>query len=84
MTTTNAIHTSRSEHIITLLASLYASSRNGLSFLSYFASTTPESEHKRTRLKIILVFFFLCVQFLICCFLVGKDQAESESRAVRS
>ena len=49
------IHTSRSEHIIILLASSYASSRNGTSFLSYFASTTPESEHKQARLKTILV-----------------------------
>jgi hypothetical protein len=49
------IHTSRSEHIITLVASSYASSRNETSFISYFASTTPESEHKRARLKTILI-----------------------------
>ncbi|KAF8635349.1 hypothetical protein AX17_003940 [Amanita inopinata Kibby_2008] len=37
-------------------ASSYASSStpNQTSFLSYFASTTPESEHKRARLKLIL------------------------------
>ncbi|KAF9479756.1 hypothetical protein BDN70DRAFT_906111 [Pholiota conissans] len=35
-------------------ASSYASSRNASSFLSYFSSTTPDSEHKRARLKIIL------------------------------
>ncbi|KII87677.1 hypothetical protein PLICRDRAFT_54749 [Plicaturopsis crispa FD-325 SS-3] len=35
-------------------ASSYASSRNESSFLSYFASTTPESEHKRVRLKTAL------------------------------
>ena len=48
------IHTSRSEHI-SLLASSYASSHNETSFVSYFASTTPESEHKRARLKTILI-----------------------------
>lgn len=36
-------------------ASSYASSRNDSSFLSYFASTTPDSEHKRARLKTILL-----------------------------
>lgn len=36
-------------------ASSYASSRNDSSFLSYFASTTPDSEHKRVRLKTILL-----------------------------
>ncbi|KAL0959788.1 hypothetical protein HGRIS_011474 [Hohenbuehelia grisea] len=35
-------------------ASSYASSRNDMSFLSYFASTTPDSDHKRTRLKTAL------------------------------
>jgi hypothetical protein len=36
------------------IASSYASSKNEISFLSYFASTTPDSEHKRTRLKAIV------------------------------
>ncbi|KDR79882.1 hypothetical protein GALMADRAFT_61975 [Galerina marginata CBS 339.88] len=36
-------------------ASSYASSRNESSFLSYFASTTPDSEHKRARLKMIFL-----------------------------
>lgn len=45
---------SRPKHI-TLLASSYASSRNDTSFISYFASTTPESEHKRARLKTVLM-----------------------------
>ncbi|KAF4618694.1 hypothetical protein D9613_009798 [Agrocybe pediades] len=36
-------------------ASSYASSRNESSFLSYFASTTPDSQHKRARLKSILM-----------------------------
>ncbi|KJA17616.1 hypothetical protein HYPSUDRAFT_46248 [Hypholoma sublateritium FD-334 SS-4] len=36
-------------------ASSYASSRNESSFLSYFASTTPDSGHKRARLKTILL-----------------------------
>ncbi|KAF8958169.1 hypothetical protein BDZ97DRAFT_1842909 [Flammula alnicola] len=36
-------------------ASSYASSRNDSSFLSYFASTTPDSAHKRARLKTILL-----------------------------
>ncbi|KAF8812135.1 hypothetical protein BYT27DRAFT_7252199 [Phlegmacium glaucopus] len=36
-------------------ASSYASSRNESSFISYFASTTPESEHKRARLKTVLI-----------------------------
>ncbi|KAF8878713.1 hypothetical protein BD779DRAFT_1676706 [Infundibulicybe gibba] len=35
-------------------ASSYSSSRNESSFVSYFASTTPESAHKRIRLKTIL------------------------------
>jgi hypothetical protein len=35
-------------------ASSYASSRTDNSFLSYFASTTPDSEHKRVRLKTVL------------------------------
>ncbi|KAG6827884.1 hypothetical protein H0H92_010093 [Tricholoma furcatifolium] len=35
-------------------AASYASSRTDTSFLSYFASTTPDSPHKRTRLKTIL------------------------------
>jgi hypothetical protein len=35
-------------------ASSYASSRSESSFLSYFASTTPDSEHKRVRLKTVL------------------------------
>ncbi|KAG5644493.1 hypothetical protein DXG03_008320 [Asterophora parasitica] len=35
-------------------AASYASSRSDASFLSYFASTTPDSPHKRTRLKTIL------------------------------
>lgn len=37
------------------LASSYASSRNDTPFISYFASTTPESEHKRARLKTVLM-----------------------------
>lgn len=37
-----------------LLASSYASTRNDSSFPSYFALTTPDSDHKRTRLKTIL------------------------------
>ena len=41
--------------ILQLIASSYASSRNDTSFVSYFASTTPESEHKRARLKTILI-----------------------------
>ena len=41
--------------ILQLIASSYASSRNETSFISYFASTTPESEHKRARLKTILI-----------------------------
>ena len=41
--------------IFALLALSYASSRNETSFISYFASTTPESEHKRARLKTILI-----------------------------
>lgn len=32
----------------------YASSRTDNTFLSYFASTTPDSEHKRVRLKTAL------------------------------
>ncbi|PPQ88786.1 hypothetical protein CVT25_010472 [Psilocybe cyanescens] len=36
-------------------ASSYASSHNESSFLSYFASTTPDSGHKRARLKMILL-----------------------------
>jgi hypothetical protein len=35
-------------------AASYASSRTDTSFLSYFASTTPDSEHKRVRLKTAL------------------------------
>jgi vacuolar protein sorting-associated protein 3 len=35
-------------------AASYSTSRSRSSFLSYFASTTPESEHKQTRLKTIL------------------------------
>ncbi|KAG6861142.1 hypothetical protein C0995_003410 [Termitomyces sp. Mi166 len=35
-------------------AASYASNRTDTSFLSYFASTTPDSPHKRTRLKTIL------------------------------
>jgi hypothetical protein len=35
-------------------ASSYASNPPATSFLSYFASTTAESEHKRVRLKTIL------------------------------
>lgn len=42
-------------NILQLIASSYASSRNETSFISYFASTTPESEHKRARLKTILI-----------------------------
>jgi len=42
-------------HAHDFLASSYASSRNESSFLSYFASTTPDSEHKRVRLKMILM-----------------------------
>ena len=41
--------------ILQLIASSYASSPNETSFISYFASTTPESEHKRARLKTILI-----------------------------
>jgi hypothetical protein len=37
-----------------MIASSYSSSRNDTSFLSYFASTTPNSEHKRVRLKAAL------------------------------
>lgn len=36
-------------------ASSYASTRNEVSFLSYFNSTTPDSRHKRARLKVILL-----------------------------
>ncbi|KAF9530289.1 hypothetical protein CPB83DRAFT_868731 [Crepidotus variabilis] len=36
-------------------ASSYASTKNDISYLSYFASTTPDSEHKRLRLKMILL-----------------------------
>ncbi|KAF8064149.1 hypothetical protein FPV67DRAFT_1503662 [Lyophyllum atratum] len=35
-------------------AASYTSSRTDTSFLSYFASTTPDSPHKRTRLKSIM------------------------------
>ncbi|KAG6867665.1 hypothetical protein C0993_012565 [Termitomyces sp. T159_Od127] len=35
-------------------AASYASNRSDTSFLSYFASTTPDLPHKRTRLKAIL------------------------------
>ncbi|KAG6865541.1 hypothetical protein C0991_001734 [Blastosporella zonata] len=35
-------------------AASYASSRTDTSFLAYFASTTPDSPHKRTRLKTIM------------------------------
>ncbi|CDO71043.1 hypothetical protein BN946_scf184844.g47 [Trametes cinnabarina] len=35
-------------------ASSYASGRSDTPFISYFASTTPDSEHKRTRLKTVL------------------------------
>lgn len=35
-------------------ASSYASSRNESSFLAYFAFTTPDSAHKRIRLKTAL------------------------------
>ena len=35
-------------------AASYASTRTDTTFLSYFASTTPESEHKRVRLKTVL------------------------------
>ena len=42
-------------HIHILLVSSYASSRNETSFISYFASTTPDSEHKRARLKTVLI-----------------------------
>ncbi|KAG6833263.1 hypothetical protein H0H87_009438 [Tephrocybe sp. NHM501043] len=35
-------------------AASYASNRTDTSFLAYFASTTPDSPHKRTRLKTIL------------------------------
>ena len=39
-----------------VLAASYGSSQtsNDSSFLSYFASTTPDSDHKRARLKLIL------------------------------
>jgi len=36
------------------LASSYASSARTTPFLSYFLSTTPDSKHKRNRLKTIL------------------------------
>ncbi|KAF5384226.1 hypothetical protein D9615_003441 [Tricholomella constricta] len=35
-------------------AASYTSNRTDASFLSYFASTTPDSPHKRTRLKTVL------------------------------
>ncbi|KAG5716916.1 Transforming growth factor-beta receptor-associated protein 1 [Termitomyces sp. T112] len=35
-------------------AASYASNRTNTSFLSYFASTTPDSPHKRTRLRTVL------------------------------
>lgn len=41
-------------HPESISAASYASSRSNTSFLSYFASTTPESEHKRVRLKTAL------------------------------
>ena len=45
-----AIHASLRQ----LTASSYASSRSDSSYVSYFASTTPESESKRVRLKTVL------------------------------
>lgn len=42
-------------HLSSYTASSYASSSNDSSFLLYFASTTPDSEHKRVRLKTILL-----------------------------
>ena len=36
------------------LASSYFSSRSDTPFISYFASTTPDSDSKRTRLKTVL------------------------------
>lgn len=46
-----------SQPIVCLLASSYASSQPPpeTSFISYFASTTPDSPHKRARLKLILI-----------------------------
>ena len=38
-----------------LKASSYASSKSEITYLSYFASTTPDSEHKRARLKLIFM-----------------------------
>jgi hypothetical protein len=35
-------------------AASYRKSRSQTSFLTYFASTTPDSEHKRVRLKTML------------------------------
>jgi len=48
-------HTFSNNSLTYPTASSYASSRNDSSFLSYFASTTPDSEHKRARLKTILL-----------------------------
>jgi hypothetical protein len=41
-------------YLYPIIALSYASSRTNTSFLSYFASTTPDSEHKRVRLKTAL------------------------------
>jgi hypothetical protein len=41
--------------ILISVASSYSSSPKETSFLSYFASTTPDSEHKQVRLKTILL-----------------------------
>lgn len=41
-------------YLYPFIALSYASSRTDTSFLSYFASTTPDSEHKRVRLKTAL------------------------------
>jgi hypothetical protein len=41
-------------YLYPIIALSYTSSRTDTSFLSYFASTTPDSEHKRVRLKTAL------------------------------
>ncbi|KAI0353913.1 hypothetical protein OH77DRAFT_1406102 [Trametes cingulata] len=51
-------------------ASSYASGRSDTPFISYFASTTPDSEHKRIRLKTVL-------------FLQGSTLYEPEAIRVR-
>jgi vacuolar protein sorting-associated protein 3 len=44
-----------SSRTLKLKAASYASSPNDATFLSYFAATSPDSEHKRVRLKTMLL-----------------------------